>query len=643
MFGPIRAVFVAFVLLLLANAVAVQLGDGSAQAVRLRGLHHLYQAGRHLGVALLVALALAVHARVRRRWPARPALDWLVLGLLAFALAGLTLTEDLANFSGNLLPSSPQLALWLLVAAAALGVVAAAYVARWLARPWLRWLPVLVGAAILFVHPFVLETGYPGVHLFAAVAALALIACALVTLPLPRRWPLLVAGMPWALAAAIAAFALWVPPSNSLQLQMLQQEGDVVTPFLSRLGGDGDAGEGAVPKAWAPWFVSRDKADPVLPSTPPLVQHPIVLLVTIDSLRADIIDSKKHDKSLKNLARLRDSSLHFTTARAPGSQTVYTITEFFTGKYYSQQYWSTHPTHRDLWPDDDPTVRFPQLLTDAGVPTLNLATTVWLEGDSGVVRGFADDRVVPPVKTRYTLSDQTFPQLIERLGSVGDGGLFAYTHVLDAHYTVSPVAKKSPAKKRYLANLELVDKSIGDLLDAIDRLGIADRTFLIVSADHGEAFGEHNTHHHRYTVYEELLRVPFMIRGPGVKPRKVDTPVTVMDVGPTVLDLFGLPTPGYFMGQSLVGFLRGENPKLTRPIAAEGRLKKTLIFPDGMKAIVDDRHRTSEVYNLKSDPGELINLLDADDPRAADRVKAVRTFFDIHKYAGDGYKVPFRP
>jgi arylsulfatase A-like enzyme len=233
--------------------------------------------------------------------------------------------------------------------------------------------------------------------------------------------------------------------------------------------------------------------------------------------------------------------------------------------------------------------------------------------------------------------------LFARLEKVGDGPLFAYTHVLDAHYTVSPRAKKSSAKKKYLANLELVDESMAALLAKIDELGLTDRTILIVSSDHGEAFGEHDTHHHRSTLYEELLRVPLLIRGPGIKPREVATPVTVMDIGPTVLDLFGQETPGHWFGESLVGFLRGKDPELTRPILAEGRLKKALIFPDGVKAIVDDRHNTAEVYDLVADPKELTNLLDAGDAGASDRVQVLRHFFEVHRIQREGYTVPFRP
>lgn len=645
-FGVVRAVLAAFAVQLVANAVVLAAAEPAAQGLRIRGLHQLYQAGRQLGAALVVVLVLLVCRRFRLHRGRR---GYATLGLVAFALASVTLVDDLTSFAGNLLPAAPQLALWGLVVTAAGGVVAAAFVGRKLARPRLRWLAVLVGAAVLAAHPGALGTGYPGAHLFAAAAALALIAGALTSAALPRRWPQLVAALPWALVAALSAFTLVVPPSNSLQLQMLQQEGDVVTPFLSRLASLVAGSEGAlpgkpgVPKEWGPWVVAREGAAGVPASSPPLLARPIVLLLTIDSLRADIIDSKQYDADLPNLARLRDSSLHFTMARAPGSQTVYTIAEMFMGTYFSQQYWSSHPGIRDLWPDDDDTTRFPALLTAAGVTTVNLATAVWLDGDTGMARGFADDRFIEPVKTRYTLSDQTFPALIERLETVGDAPFFAYTHMLDAHFTVSPLDPKAPAKQRYVTNLGLVDASIGSLTAALERLGLAERTILIISADHGEAFGEHNTHHHRDTLYEELLRVPFMIHGPGIKPREVDTPVSVMDIGPTVLDLFGVETPGHFMGQSLVGFLRGERPKLTRPIAAEGRLKKALIFPDGMKAIVDDRHGTSEVYNLKADPGETSNLVDADDPRAAERISALRSFFGAHKIRRAGYTPPFRP
>lgn len=233
------------------------------------------------------------------------------------------------------------------------------------------------------------------------------------------------------------------------------------------------------------------------------------------------------------------------------------------------------------------------------------------------------------------------PLLLERLETVGDGSLFAFLHLLDAHYSVRPLARSKPLEERYLANLTSIDKRLGEVLKAVKRLGLEDRTYIIVSSDHGEAFGEHDSFKHNTTLYEELLRVPLMIRGPKIKARAVDVPVSLIDLGPTILDLFAQPTPGHMMGQSLLGFLRGKNPELTRPIGAEGRLKKMLLFPDGFKAIVDDREGTAEVYDLRADPDELINLLDVD-IKAVRRIDVVRKFFSVHRLQRDGYVTPYR-
>lgn len=630
----------AFAAIVVVNAVVLARMDAPTQGWRLRGLHHVYQAGRHVAVGLVVAGLVALFGRLGLLGGRR---GYLVLGAASIFVGAFVLVEDLSGFAYSVLPSAPQVALWGMVAAVAGGVVGAAIAGRFVARPWWRFGAVAGGVLGLAINPGLLESGYPGAHFYLAAACLTLIASAVANAPVPPWWPKLQVALPWGLAGLFALFTLVVPPSNTLLLQMLRQEGDVVSPYLARVGEVGGGGEVMFPVAWEPWFRARTPEDAVAPTKPPLApENPIVILLTIDSLRADVVADKKNDKRFPNLAKLRDRSVWFQQARAPGSQTVYTIAQFFTGTYYSQQYWSKHEGIRDLWPDDDESVRWPQLLGDAGVATVNYATTKWLVGELGIVRGFSEDEFVEPAKTRYSLTSETFPRIYERLAKAGDDPLFIYTHALDAHYTVSPV-KKGKGKKRYFANLDLVDDNLGELVKEIERLGLTERTILVVSSDHGEAFGEHGTKHHRSTVYEELLRVPLMVAGPGIKARKVETPVTVMDVGPTILDLFGQPTPGHFMGESLVPFLQGKDPELTRPILAEGRLKKALIFPDGTKAIVDDRHHTAEVYDLVADPKEEVNLLDSDDPKAGERIRVLRMFFDVHTYTKDGYEPPFRP
>lgn len=116
--------------------------------------------------------------------------------------------------------------------------------------------------------------------------------------------------------------------------------------------------------------------------------------------------------------------------------------------------------------------------------------------------------------------------------------------------------------------------------------------------------------------------------------------VSLVDLGPTILDTFGLPTPGHFMGQSLVPYLEGREPSLTRPIIAETRLMRVLVTPDRLKLIVDTRSKRRELYDLNVDPLELHNL--ADDPALlAEPLAFMNKFFEVHTLDRDGYRPPF--
>jgi arylsulfatase A-like enzyme len=125
--------------------------------------------------------------------------------------------------------------------------------------------------------------------------------------------------------------------------------------------------------------------------------------------------------------------------------------------------------------------------------------------------------------------------------------------------------------------------------------------------------------------------------------RVIDVPVTLVDLGPTILDLFGLDTPATFLGQSLVPLLTGETVDLTRPRFVEGRLRRKFMLPDGIEAIEDLRRKTVEVYDLKADPGETRNLWDADPVRSDVALAALRAFFDAHARTAEAYEPPYEP
>lgn len=123
----------------------------------------------------------------------------------------------------------------------------------------------------------------------------------------------------------------------------------------------------------------------------------------------------------------------------------------------------------------------------------------------------------------------------------------------------------------YDAEIRFVDDHLSRLFAKLDRLGVTDDTFVVVTADHGEEFFDHGNKGHRLNLHEETLRIPLVIAGPGIAPSVIENGVRLIDVMPTLLDLCGLPPEGDCVGKSLAPLLRGEDPPELRelPIVAE--------------------------------------------------------------------------
>ena len=162
---------------------------------------------------------------------------------------------------------------------------------------------------------------------------------------------------------------------------------------------------------------------------------------------------------------------------------------------------------------------------------------------------------------------------------------------------------------RYDGAIRYADSVLGRLFDELDHLGLADRTLVVVTSDHGEAFGEHGYDGHGQSMHDEVMRVPLLFRSPGlVEPgRRAAGMVGLIDLVPTVLDLLSMEPPYALQGISLAPLLRtgsvpgraparvlfGENELWHRRIAARSDRWK-ILFDEG----------TTEVFDLKADPGE---------------------------------------
>jgi arylsulfatase A-like enzyme len=394
-----------------------------------------------------------------------------------------------------------------------------------------------------------------------------------------------------------------------------------------------------VPAEHAVWFRDRKRAPTRAPYARAIVpKHAVVVLVTIDALRADVALGGEHDDSLPAIARARETSIRFVNARSPSPSTLTTAMALFTGKYYSQTYWTK--SGNSVLPTKDESLRFPALLAKHGIRTVNAVSLRGLSKKTGVGIGFERER---QTKKDYGRARELMNIILAEVKDLGDGPGFVFGHFVDSHAPYNLAGREGTQFERYLGELALVDREIGRLQALLDRDEYRERAVLVVSADHGEAFGEHGMNFHARSVYEELLHVPLFVRLPGVQPRDITERVSLIDLGPTVLDLFGLGTPGDFMGESLVPLLAGEATKTTRPLAADsGRRLQALLFPDGVKAIRDLTHRTTEVYDLKRDPQELENLMDNPEFPAERYASALEEFFEVHTLKRRGWEPPWR-
>jgi hypothetical protein len=624
---------------------------GSAQpvplAVRLEaaafGAAHLLGLG--LFAAALAWCALRAARRFRRgaRGSMRARLVWLAFAFAGtLALGALLLPRDLTNFSQR----QTALPAWLVLALGVTLISAAVPAALAVGLPLRnRFGRAAAGGCLLVVavgNHVLLPNDYFVIHLFLALTALALAASSwtgarLVGLP-ARAWKPL-----GGLALAGATAGMFLVPSAQATTALGSATGAVASPWVAEvrhwLAPPGSHELASEPPSRGPWFRSRSNVAAVPPSGPPLLgSQPVVVLITVDALRADVVNSGKYDDRLPHFAELRRRGVWFSNARATGSLTKMSIAGLMFGTHFIQQYWvvsgSTYtPTH-------DPTERFPERLKKAGVRTVNFRTVRWLR-NKNVLEGFAEETLIRDTqgKQLYAPSPLVFAKLLPRVAAIGPEPTFLYTHLADPHAPYDLGESKGSNFERYLAEVAVVDEQLGRLLDTIERSGLAERTALIVSADHGEAFGEHKSRTHGTTVYDEVLRVPLLAVLPKATPRRVDTPVSLIDLGPTVLDLFGQETPGYMMGQSLVPFLRGENRVLERPIVAETRRMQAWLTPENRKLIFHARTGRTEFYDLEADPLESQNL--AGSPEAAQALADLKAFVAAHRLQKPGYEPPY--
>ncbi len=160
------------------------------------------------------------------------------------------------------------------------------------------------------------------------------------------------------------------------------------------------------------------------------------------------------------------------------------------------------------------------------------------------------------------------------------------------------------------------DKKLGVFLAALESMGLLDRSIVVISSASGNEFYEHGGFDHGYSLYDELIRVPLVIRIPGVQGRIIEQQVRTIDIMPTVLDILGISggenIRKQMQGVSLVPFMKGQPLGLSAFSETDYLLhtfKRSLRTSDGWKLIYTVETEKRELYNLNTDPGETVNCL----------------------------------
>jgi len=198
---------------------------------------------------------------------------------------------------------------------------------------------------------------------------------------------------------------------------------------------------------------------------------------------------------------------------------------------------------------------------------------------------------------------------------------FLWLHFFDPHHPYDRREGYGPKGTsdiaRYESEIAYVDAQVGRLHAALKKHN--EDTIFVLTADHGEAFGEHGTSTHGTSLYDEQIRVPFLIAGGGVPDKVINAPVDTASIAPTLLSLVDLPLPATMEGNDLTPFMAeapesGIPPAFSRLAIPDKNLEMASM--DKHKLIRDIKHNTLELFDISKDPQER-NPLDIDNSRAA--------------------------
>jgi arylsulfatase A-like enzyme/HEAT repeat protein len=454
---------------------------------------------------------------------------------------------------------------------------------------------MLLAAAAVAADAYLLRRLYPAFHNALAGLSVLLVVAAAAFAPAPRRSPSAPVGI--VIAAVCAAVALLSLRSlvSAPNARFAIREAAPLSGKLLRLASELKA--------------SMPQPEPIAPEPPPpAVQHVgidlqgrDVLLITVDALRTDRLRAYGGSGLTPAIDALAAQSAVFLRAYTPTPHTSYAIASLFTGKFM-QPLLSLAETK-----DDHATL--PQLLRHHGYRTAAFYPPAIFFVDEERFDWLNRDHLgFEYVKAMFAPAQDRVAQLQEYLAEVDAGHpLLVWVHLFEPHEPYDPppaFARGTTPILRYDGEVAAADAAVGKLVSAFRKARPG--ATVILTADHGEEFGDHGGHHHGTTLFDEQVRVPVLWSSPGqVKARSISAPIEIVDLTTTLLAALGIPREARMRGDDLGPLLAGE--------AAPARMHAFASI-DGARMIADQRSKLicgeseCQLFDLLEDPGERRDL-----------------------------------
>lgn len=302
------------------------------------------------------------------------------------------------------------------------------------------------------------------------------------------------------------------------------------------------------------------------------VARPNVLLISLDTLRGDFLSLAGHPTPtspvLDELAKEGVAFLNaFSTFPSTGGSHMSMMT-------------SLHPCAHLITVPKQTVGLSPAATTvaeafaAAGWRTAAVTEDGFIRGEVGFSRGFdryVDQEVNPP--RALGIFANGINRALNWIAEDGEQPFFFFFHTYQPHekYKVPPhlrplfpvPSNATPLEQMridYEGGIRYTDELLGGFLRTLRERGVLDRTLIVITSDHGEAFGEHGLQGHGSDVFDEQLHVPLIFHHPTLATggRRIDRPVSLIDLAPTMLDAVGIDRPKSFEGRSLMPWVRGE-------------------------------------------------------------------------------------